>query len=262
MNSNVPKYLYKVIKIKYFRDAVVYGRLLFNTLGSIKNCVGENADRSEFDGEIKVVFPDGSVRTYRGDYLIYCFTYDIESYLSKYPLGSDSVVLKFNTDIVLNFMESLGVTSCWYSHINYSERSDTELNCMIFDEYMYKAAISKWSIETLECVEKSFRKDEIFKDECEYRFLFKCPVIGGTLYYSHDLGYCLPSIDMRQSKKWHEEACKNALAMLNYNVFNCEKLRDYEAHCVNDCICTFFRGAEIIRNKDFVPMDCIELMVQ
>lgn len=137
MRKSNPEYLYKIMEAAYFEDAVLYGRVLFNLASHIANREGGNADPTEHRGEIRVEHEDYTPVRFGVNSLIYCFTYNLESYLDMRRLKTNEVVLKFRFEDVLNFYDYLGVPSIWYGYVSYGKVLQEPMQIKMFDERAY-----------------------------------------------------------------------------------------------------------------------------
>lgn len=265
MRKQNPEYLYKVMKASYFEEAVLYGRVLFNLAKHIANHEGGNADPTEHRGEICVEHDDYPPVSFGVNSLIYCFTYDIESYLGMYPLKSNEVVLKFKFEDVLNFYDYLGVPSIWYGYVSYEKVLQEPMQIKMFDKRAYDI-YDLHANYVLQCVAESLHKDKIYERECEYRFLTLPYHITDIFYVVPGEKYDFPAMFFQDDFSAYFKMNKPLYAVLHGDFTTNESMmRNLRSgkprlFTADEVVSYFFCHADVIENKGLLSKNCLRVM--
>lgn len=192
--SKKPKYLYKIIKVQYFLNALRYGDIVFMDSLYPHTGVGVNVDRSEYiSREILAQRQIGDTlfTEYASAHrLIYCFTTNIESYTRRNPLKPDEIILRFDFDDVFEFFESMFTPVFYYGRISYNNVEP------FVARYNVKGMIKKLGVNmhkveqyhSLTQAKKHFMKSGDYLLEQEYRFVGVPAYPEDLKFYSTELG--------------------------------------------------------------------------
>lgn len=203
-----PKYLYKVMKVEYFLKALRFGDIAFmsgkysKTGSNVNVDVGEAESKAKKE-EAKFVETKGTKEVAFTRFM-YCFTTQIDLYVSHYTLKSDEIVLRFRFEDVIDFFNSIDIYQYFHgrvcyngklnhiSHVYVQERQPQDIH---ISETGETVEYTNYKIEglELESIENQFKKSRDFIMEQEYRFV--C-----IPHYTYDVRYI--SVDNGVLYEW------------------------------------------------------------
>lgn len=264
MRYETPRFLYKVMQTDYFRDAVLFGRLLFNLSTHIGKHKAANGDPGENKAEVEVgVNGDGNPMKYGVNSLIYCFTYDIDKYLSLRPLQDNEVVLQFKYEDVLAFFDYLGVNAFYHGYVSYGRELRAPMNIVILDKEAFGTEpYDHFNSTRYACLSRCLTKSKEFECECEYRFLALPPSISNIHYFVPDLNFDLPALFFDGEFTEPFKDGSQVYGVLHTDFVSNRRMRENRNRggslllTSEAVISHFFTFAEIIQNKHLVEGEC------